>query len=311
MEREKAIRLEQEKKREETLAKKRFKLPKIIVTQYEEFEIPYDDPEQSSRNERQSVLPSLVNIPCGAQNQNEKGRDESDSESQTSKGDTLELPELESSAQEVGHFEDIKRADERYESILPELEQKTVETVTDVTESISQEMGPGSETAENVASEDKGVENGIEGDISQSDVPIEPKNDVVAEDLAMKIDEQNVLNTEHETVDMYQSSSQEQQEQNNAAANVSSTKELVEAEQLNETGQLEKIGTLQKTGQLQEKESQSRVEEKDGEPGEDTEQTKEIQMNFLAPPSVPVMAGENGSVNDSIGDADDTGNLYC
>ena len=44
------------------------------------------------------------------------------------------------------------------------------------------------------------------------------------------------------------------------------------------------------------------------EHGEDKERTKKIVMNYLVPPSVPLLAGENGSDNGAIADADDTGN---
>lgn len=269
LEHERVIRLERDKKREEFLAKKRFRLPKIIVTQYEDKLETFEARVQSSKKrETPSVLPNLVSIPRGSEN--EKGRKESDADSQ---GSRLELPDSQSYTQE-GSFDDITQADEQYESLLLEHENKE-EAVTDGADSNSQETDVGVDM-ENVALEDKSEENVLENDVSQSEVAIEPESDLMSENsVNTKIDEQNIKHTEQELDNRLH----EQDNQFNAA---------------NENG----------TEEFEVKERERRVEEKENET---VKEKKEIQMNFLVPPSVTVMAGENGSDNGSIGDADETG----
>lgn len=319
-EREKVIRLEQAKKREEILSKQRFKLPKIVVSQYEEPEtLQYSRP-QSLTNERQSVLPSLVNIPSGLQNQIDKGNDESEVESQGSKGDSLALPELESSCQERNYFENTQQGEEQVDRILPELEQKVpTKADTDVTDSIS------------IYSMKTLLDN---NNVVRLDLQIELESDVVSESVDAKVDEQIVLNRKKETVDTERS--HQQQEENINSVDVSSTEALLEIEQVHktvgteqvyetleteqvnetietvqakDTVELDSIASAETKEQPQEEGIQSRVDKKElSEHGEDKERTKKIVMNYLVPPSVPLLAGENGSDNGAIGDADDTGN---
>ena len=330
-EREKVIRLEQAKKREEILSKQRFKLPKIVVSQYEEPEtLQYSRP-QSLTNERQSVLPSLVNIPSGLQNQIDKENDESEVESQGSKGDSLALPELESSCQERNYFENTQQGEEQVGRILPELEQKVpTKADTDVTDSISQGIECSVETVEG-----KNVKTLLDiNNVVRLDLQIELESDVVSESVDAKVDEQIVLNRKNETVDTERS--HEQQKENINSVDVSSTEALLEIEQVNntvgteqvyetleteqvnetietvqvkDTVELDSIASAETKEQPQEEGIQSRVDKKElSEHGEDKEQIKKIVMNYLAPPSVPLLAGENGSDNGAIADADDTGN---
>lgn len=330
-EREKIIRLEQAKKREEILSKQRFKLPKIVVSQYEEPEtLQYSRP-QSLTNERQGVLPSLVNIPSGLQNQIDKGNDESEVESQGSKGDSLALPELESSCQERNYFENTQQGEEQVDRILPELEQKVpTKADTDVTDSISQGIECSVETVEG-----KNVKTLLDNNnVVRLDLQIELESDVVSESVDAKVDEQIVLNRKKETVDTERS--HQQQEENINSVDVSSTEALLEIEQVNktvgteqvyetleteqvnetietvqakDTVELDSIASAETKKQPQEEGIQSRVDKKElSEHGEDKERTKKIVMNYLVPPSVPLLAGENGSDNGAIGDADDTGN---
>ena len=86
IERERLLRIESEKRREEILRKKRFRLPKIIVTYYEIQTRP-----QSRCSDAERRLPHLVNIPSGSQRS--KQNEDSDSDSQGSRGDRLEIPE--------------------------------------------------------------------------------------------------------------------------------------------------------------------------------------------------------------------------
>lgn len=319
-EREKIIRLEQAKKREEVLSKQRFKLPKIVVSQYEEPETLQFSRPQSLTNERQSVLPSLVNIPSGLQNQIDKGNDESEVESHGSKGDSLALPELESSCQERNYFENTQQGEEQVDRILPELEQKVpTKADTDVTDSIS------------IYSMKTLLDN---NNVVRLDLQIELESDVVSESVDAKVDEQIVLNRKKETVDTERS--HQQQEENINSVDVSSTEALLEIEQVHktvgteqvyetleteqvnetietvqvkDTVELDSIASAETKKQPQEEGIQSRVDKKElSEHGEDKERTKKIVMNYLVPPSVPLLAGENGSDNGAIGDADDTGN---
>lgn len=321
-EREKVIRLEQAKKREEILSKQRFKLPKIVVSQYEEPEtLQYSRP-QSLTNERQSVLPSLVNIPSGLQNQIDKENDESEVESQGSKGDSLALPELESSCQERNYFENTQQGEEQVDRILPELEQKVpTKADTDVTDSISQGIECSVETVEG-----KNVKTLLDNNnVVRLDLQIELESDVVSESADAKVDEQIVLNRKKETVDTERSHLQ--QEENINSVDVSSTEALLEIEQVHktvrteqvyetietvqgkDTVELDSIASAETKEQPQEEGIQSRVDKKElSEHGEDKERTKKIVMNYLVPPSVPLLAGENGSDNGAIADADDTGN---
>lgn len=313
LQREKMIRLEQEKKRQEVLEKKRFRLPKIIVTQYfDNFETLDEPRAQSSNDEAPGVLPNLVNIPCGSES--EKRRDESDSESQGSKGDRLELPDLESNTQEGGYLKDLAQADEQYESLLPEhANQVDATSITDANDSNSQEIDLGADV-ENVALED-GSEKVLEDDVSQSEVvieaerdpvseeAIEPESDPVSEDVNTKIDELNIPKTEQEPLEVHLS---EQYEQYNAA-NENAKGELEGNENEIRTEDKESEGKLKKKDseiKVDEKESKIKVDEKESEI---EERKKEIQVNYLSPPAV--MADENFSDHGSIGDADDTGNF--
>ncbi|XP_022791959.1 uncharacterized protein LOC111331165 isoform X2 [Stylophora pistillata] len=310
IEHEKLIRLEQAKRREEKLSKQRFKLPKIVVSQYEEPETSPCSRPQSLTNERQSVLPSLVDIPSGLQNRIDKGNDESEVEPQVSKGDSLEVPELESSSQERYYFENVPRAEEQVDTMLPELEQQVPTKVDsiptkDVTDSIQQAIKCNVETVEG-----KNAKTLLEDNNgAQLNVKIELESDVVSESVDTKVVEQSALNTEKETADT--DKSHEQQKENINSVNISNTEELVETKQANETVELDSIASLEAKEQPQEEESQGRVNKKElSEHGEDTEQANELQMNFLAPPSIPLLAGENdGSDNTSISDADDTASL--
>ena len=287
LERERNVRFEQEKKRQEMLEKKRFRLPKIIVTQY--FDTFDETRAQSAKRETPSVLPNLVNIPCGSDN--EKGREDSDAESQGSKGDRLELPELESNIQE-GCYVDIAQADEQQNETLSPENGNQVDVVTDGNDSNSQEIDLGADE-ENDLSENKGEK--VMGD-DVTEVAIEPESNPASEEVEMKIDDQTIQQIEQKTLD---NSSHEQHEQC-STANENGGGELEEKESDRRIEEQESETTVE------EKESTGKVEEKDGE---NEEEKKEIQMSFLAPPSVPVMAGELGSDHGSIGDADDTGNL--
>ena len=324
------IRVEQEKKRQEMLEKKRFRLPKIIVTQYFDILEKLDEPRaQSSKNETPGVLPNLVNIPSGSES--EKRREENDTESQESKGDRLELPDLENITQEGGYVEDLAQADEQHESPLLEHENQVDATsVTDVNDSNSQETDHCVDV-ENVALEDESDKT-VEVDVPQSEIANEAETEPVLEDVDTKtdeldiprteleniarIDKENISKTEQEPLDI---GSSEQNEQYSAAnengeGNLEgneSGKRIEEKENEEEFQKKEseiKVDEKESEEEFQKKESEIKVDEKQSEI---EQEKKEVQMNFLSPPAV--VADENFSDHGSIGDADETGNfvIYC
>ena len=303
LQREKMIRLEQEKKRQEILEKKRFRLPKIIITQYFDIIETLDEPRaQSSNKETPGVLPNLVNIPSGSESQK---RCENDTESQGSKGDRLELPDLEDITQEGSYIEILAQAEKQYESLLPQHEhQADAISVTDENGSNSQEIDHGADL-ENVALED-GSEKIVEGDMSQPEAAIEADSDVVSEDVITKIDELDVPRTEQENI-------QRTEKENIAKTGqepLDMQNEQYNAANENGEGGLEgneserRIKEKESEGEFQRKESEIKVDEKESEV---EQEKKEIQMNFLSPPAVVV--DENFSDHGSIGDADDTGDF--
>ena len=294
------IGLEQEKKRQEILEKKRFRLPKIIVTQYFDYIEPLDEPQtQSSNNEAPGALPNLVNIPCGSES--EKRRDDGDTESQGSKGDKLEVPDLGNNTEDGGYVENLAQVDEQCESLLSQHEnQADATSITDVNDSNSQEIDHGTDV-ENVALED-GREKILGGDVSQSEEATEPESDVVSKDVNIKMDELNIPRTEQENIPKTEQEpldigSSEQSDQYNAA------NENGEGEIEGKESEI-RIEEKESEGKFQKKESEIKVDEKETEIAQEK---KEIQMNFLSPPAV--VADEKFSDHGSIGDADDTGNL--
>jgi len=308
LQREKMIRLEQEKKRQEILEKKRFRLPKIIVTQYFDIFETRDEPRaQSSKNESPGVLPNLVNIPCGSES--EKKREENDTESQGSKGDRLELPDLENITQEGGYVEELAQVDEQYESLLPEHENQVDATsITDANDSNSQEIDHGADV-ENVALED-GSEKTMEVDVSQSEVAAEPESEPVLEDVNTKTDELDILRTEQENIPGTEKENIPKTEQE--PLDISSPEQNEQYNAANENGE-RKLEGNESERRIEEKESEEEFQKKESEikvdekKSEIEQEKKEIQINFLSPPAV--MADENFSDHGSIGDADDTGNF--
>ena len=308
LQREKMIRLEQEKKRQEILEKKRFRLPKIIITQYFDIIETLDESRaQSSNNETTGVLPNLVNIPSGSESH--KKREENDTESPGSKGDRLELPDLENITQEGGYIEVLAQVDKQNESLLPHHEnQVNTTSINDADDSNSQEIDHGTDV-ENVALED-GSENIVEGDLSLSEAAMEPESDVVSEDVNTKIDELDVPRTEQETIQKTEKDNTAKTEQELLDIGSSERNEQCNAANKNRERGLEgneserRIEEKESEGEFQKKESEIKVDEKESEI---EQEKKEIQMNFLSPPAV--VADENFSDHGSIGDADDTGDI--
>lgn len=311
LQREKMIRLEQEKKRQEILEKKRFRLPKIIVTQYFDYFETLDEPRaQSSNNEAPSTLPNLVNIPCDSES--EKTRGEGDTESQGSKSDRLELPDLKVDiTKEGGYFEDLAQVDEKNESLLLEHKNQVDDpSVIGVNDSNSQEIDRGADMG-NAALED-GSEKILEGDVSPSEVAIEPESNPVSENENTKIDEFNNPRTEHENITGTEKENIPKTEQE--PLDICSSEQNERYNAANESGEGEIEGN-ESDRRIEEKESEEEIQKKESEIKIDDKESeieqgnakKEMQINFLSPPAV--VADENFSDHGSIGDADDTGNF--
>ena len=311
LQREKMIRLEQEKKRQEILEKKRFRLPKIIVTQYFDYFETLDEPRaQSSNNEAPSTLPNLVDIPCDSES--EKTRGEGDTESQGSKGDRLELPDLKVDiTKEGGYFEDLAQVDGKNESLLFEHKnQEDAPSIIDVNDSNSQEIDRGADVG-NVSLED-GSEKILKGDVSPSEVAIEPESNPVSKSVNTKIDELNNPRTEHENITETEKESIPKTELE--PLDICSTEQNERYNAANENGEGEIEGN-ESDRRIEEKESEEEIQKKESEIKIDNKESeieqgnakKEMQMNFLSPPAV--VADENFSNHESIGDADDTGNF--
>jgi len=296
IERERLFRLESEKRREEVLRKKRFRLPKIIVTYYED-KVEKRPESQCSNVDNSNKLPSLVNIPNA---DNDEENEESDAESLGSKGDRLEVPEPQIYFPE-GYFEDtmLTQEGEESEPVLHDNEvelevvaepdsqendgdvDKQTEVVEDKVENDLKEES-GDETGnvlEDELLEDK-HENVLEEDVAPVNEPVETEKDQVLknENTGTNIDEQEMLYSKQDEVLEKPLDEQDSADNNNGAEN------------------------------LEPKESERDVEEK---ANENEEETKEMQMNFLVPPQLCGLASENGSDNGSIIDADDTASLMA
>ena len=290
IERERLLRLESEKMREEVLRKKRFRLPKIIVTYYE----VEKRPESQLSDER---LPNLVNIPSGSQYGKEN--EDCDVDSQGSKGDRLEIPDRYYPDE---YSEEAALTEGRKKSETVALENETERQ--HITNSNPQEMNVGDdmpkgvlvdkqETVSEEVLEDpyhdvvgsEHLEDTNENVVEESDVqpsePTEFDKDQVSENENTTIEEQNVLSLEQ------RNALEEPSVEQNNASNKNDT---------------ENVQEKQSERKVEEKESERKVEAKEN----GNEEEQEIQMNYLVPP----VAGEYGSDNGSIGDADDTGIVF-
>lgn len=289
IERERLLRLESEKMREEVLRKKRFRLPKIIVTYYEVEKRP-----ESQLSDKK--LPNLVNIPSGSQNGKEN--EDCDVDSQGSKGDRLEIPDRYYPDE---YSEEAVLTEGRKKSETVALENETERQ--DITNSNPPETNVGDDMPKGVL-EDKQetvseevledpyhdvvgsehLEDTNENVLEESDVqpsePTELDKDHVSENENTTIEKQNVLSLEQ------QKALEEPLVEQNNAGNKNDT---------------ENVQEKQSERKVEEKESERKVEAKEN----GNEEEKEIQMNYLVPP----VAGEYGSDNGSIGDADDTASL--
>lgn len=308
--REKQIRLESEKKREELLRKKRFRLPKIIVTYYDVKEERRPE-SQCSNLDKKTKLLNLVNIPSGEHN---KGN-ESDGESQGSKNDRLELPEQERYCLEGDSIDTSStQHGEGSEPVL--LDNKTeLEAGTDLN---SHEGDVGAEMQndvledkfEEVLEEESGdkTQNVLEDELSEDkhenvlEKGLGAGNENVSEDE--RLDDKNENGLEGVPLSETTESENGQWLKNENAKTVE--RDLLSSEQdetLEKPDEQDNGDSKNTAENHEEKDIERKVKEKENE---DEEVNREIQMNYLLPPSVPVMTGENGP-NGLISDADDTG----
>ena len=306
IEREKQIRLESEKKREELLRKKRFRLPKIIVTYYEVKEEKRPE-SQCSNVDKKTKLPNLVNMPSGGNN---KGN-ESDGESEGNKGDRLELPELQRYTLE-GDSEETVSTQHGDDSEPVLLDNKTeLEAGSD---SNPQEGDVSAETQADVLEDkfEEVLEDGL-GEQTQNvlqDERSENKNEnVLEEGLGVRNENgsrledkfENVLEVASLSDETIESGSEQWLKNENAKTD---ERDLLNSELDEIKGDEQNKGDSKNTAENLEKKEHERKVKENG--NEEEELNKEIQMNYLVPPSVSFMAGENGP-NGFISEADDTG----
>ena len=325
IERERLLRIESEKRREEILRKKRFRLPKIIVTYYEVQTRP-----QSQCSDMERRLPHLVNIPSGSQRGKEN--EDSDSDSQGSRGDRLEIPER-LSPQELS-LKEMMLLEGREESETLFLENKTETQAfngyisneydvagANINVTLQDNEGNDSEGEALESSNQNGSleEERLELDKNETDVeedlvhvaPTEPTKSVNNE-LAQKFEMVNNTMDEPSTLASEQRETLKKHLDEQSNVVIEKDSETFESKGLEEKvdGKENKESLRKKESEenVKEKENEGKVEDKEStvkadQEKERTNEEKEKQMSYLVPPVV----GEYGSDNAYIGDADDTG----
>lgn len=302
------IRLESEKRREEWLKKKRFRLPRIVVTYHEE------DEEKSPRSRRSSnlredqiKLPKLMNAEAGEEDESELV----DEGSQGCEGDRLKIPQVERYCPD--DFWDETQSNqyaEETEGVLSDNE-------------TSLDPGNGSNSQENDVKDD--IQN-TALECANKEEP-EIKTHEVGKENSLTDKPGNGVNqnfeTENENV-VDHALSEEGRENlsttvgTNKAENslswqdeATKTKEspMLQSDQSESLEKLnEQLDTCTKnvSENLVVKESEQEIKSEEVHGGE---KMKEIQMNYLLPPSAKVVADENGSDFSGISEADDTGKV--
>ena len=324
-ERERLLRIESEKRREEILRKKRFRLPKIIVTYYEVQTRP-----QSQCSDVERRLPHLVNIPSGSQRGKEK--EESDSDSQGSRGDRLEIPER-LSPQELSLKEMmLLEGGEECETLFLKNETETQAVngyISKEYDVVGADINVTLQDNEGNDSEGKVLEGSNQnGSLEEEQLELDKNETVAEEDLvhvsptepSKSLDNkltqksQIVNNTmdEPSTLASEQRETPEEHLDEQSNAVIKKDSENFEGKGLEEKvdgkENKESLRKKENEGNVEDKENEGKVEEKESklkadQEKERTNDEKEKQMNYLVPP----VAREYGSDNTSIGDADDTG----
>ena len=324
IERERLLRIESEKRREEILRKKRFRLPKIIVTYYEVQTRP-----QSQCSDMERRLPHLANIPSGSQRGKEN--EDNDNDSQGSRGDRLEIPErlspqelslkemmLLEGGEESETFLENKTETQAFNGYISK-EYDVVGANINVT--LQDNEGNDSEgkalegSNQNGSLEEEHLElNKNETDVEEGLVHVAPTEptESVNNELAQKFEMVNNTMDEPSTLASEQRETLEKHLDEQSNVVIEKDSETSESKGLEE-----KVDGKENKESLRKKESEENVEEKENEgkvedkeskvkadqEKERTNEEKEKQMSYLVPP----VAGEYGSDNAYIGDADDTG----
>ena len=325
IERERLLRIESEKRREEILRKKRFRLPKIIVTYYEVQTRP-----QSQCSDVERRLPHLVNIPGGSQRG--KQNEDSDSDSQGSRGDRLEIPER-LSPQELSLKEMmLLEGGEESETLFLKNETETQAVIGYISKEydvIGADINATLQDKEGNDSEGKALERSNQnGQLEEEHLELN-KNETDAEEDLVHVsptEPSTSLNNEHtqksemvnNTMDDQSTLASEQRETLEKHLDEQSNADITkDSENFEGKGLEEKVDGKENKERLRKEESEKNVEEKENEgkveekesklkaeqEKERTNDEKEKQMNYLVPP----VAGEYGSDTNSIGDADYTG----
>ena len=325
IERERLLRIESEKRREEILRKKRFRLPKIIVTYYEVQTRP-----QSQCSDVERRLPHLVNIPGGSQRG--KQNEDSDSDSQGSRGDRLEIPERlspqELSLKEMMLLEGGEESETLFlkngtetQSLNGYISKENDVVGADINVTMQDNEGNDLEgkalegSNQNGSLEEEHLELDKNETVAEEDLvhvaPTEPTKSVNNE-LTQKSQMVNNTMDEPSTLASEQRETLEKNLDDQSNADITKDSENFEG-----TGMEEKVDGKENKERLRKEESEKNLEEKENEgkveekqsklkvdqEKERTNEEKEKQMNYLVPP----VAGEYGSDNASIGDADYTG----
>ena len=318
IEHERLLRIESEKRREEILRKKRFRLPKIIVTYYEVQTRP-----QSQCSDVERRLPHLVNIPGGSQRG--KQNEDSDSDSQGSRGDRLEIPER-LSPQELSLKEMmLLEGGEESETLFLETQSlngyisKEYDVVgADINVTLQDNEENDSEGKALEGSNQNGPleEEHLELNKNETDTvvhvsPIEPTKSVNNE-LTQKSQMVNNTMDEPSTLASDQRETLEKHLDEQSNADITKDSENFEGkgfeEKVDGKENIERLRKKESEENVEEKENEGKVEERESKLKADQEkeranEEREKQMNYLVPP----VAGEYGSDNASIGDADYTG----
>lgn len=286
------------------LRKKRFRLPKIIVTYYDDKEEKRPLSQCSSLGSK-SRLPSLVNIPSGENNKD----NESDSESQGRKGDRLALPEIErycpeGYSEETLHGEDSK-------TVLPGNETELAAS-TDSKESDA-DVNMQSVVPEELSEDNTGDEaqNVVGGEFLQDQHENVLKEELVTNESVLE--DEHLENKNEDVLEDVCPHDETAESENDPSSNDKDSKtDVQDMLRLHQDKTLEKVDEQYNVDNknniesLKEKESEGKGEE---EENKNKEEHKEIQKHYLFPPSVQGMADENGSEG-SINEADDTGRVF-
>ena len=325
IERERLLRFESEKRREEILRKKRFRLPKIIVTYYEVQTRP-----QSRCSDAERRLPHLVNIPGGSQRG--KQNEDSDSDSQGSRGDRLEIPER-LSPQELSLKEMmLLEGGEESETLFLKNETETQALngyISKEYDVVGADINVTLQDNEGNDLEGKALKGSNQnGSLEEEHLELDKNEFVAEEDLVhvapteptktvnneLKRKSQMVNNTMDEPSTLASEQSETLQKHLDEQSNADITKDSENFEgkgledKVDEKENKERMREKEREENVEEKENEGKVEEKESklkaeQEKERTNDEKEKQMNYLVPP----VAGEYGSDTNSIGDADYTG----